>query len=126
MNTNAFANGRYGPTSGPRFGRFPTIGSAANGHISSTVTAPEVVRNNAPTPTPSTVAIAAYRTIAPMKRCTLGSVNDGLLPTRGGAADRATSIDATTIITVKMHEKTTATTALAANTRVRLGVAIKV
>ncbi len=73
MNVNAFANGRYGPTSEPMLGRFPSIGSATNGHSKSSATAPAEARSSAPTPTPRTAASTAYSAIAPTSRQLWGS-----------------------------------------------------
>ena len=52
VNRNTFANGRYGPTSEPILGRFPSIGSTTSGHSSSTATAPAECRSSAATADP--------------------------------------------------------------------------
>src|SRR5215204_2460026 len=97
MNRNTFANGRYGPTSEPMLGRFPTTGSTSSGHSNSTATAPAECRNSAATPTPSTAVSTAYSAMAPTRRQVSGSTSDRCEATSGGAINCPTATAAIVI-----------------------------
>src|ERR1700741_218083 len=108
------------------FGRFPRIGSATSGHISSTATAPAECRSSAATATPSTAASAANSEIAPTRRQVPRSTSDRFEPTSGGAIRRPTSTAAIVSAAAYTAENIAATTAFAINTKVRFGVAMNV